>query len=71
MIVLKSRVRGIYERMEQNYVTGVGKDTVFKETSKGWFVYLEGLDPFFVGTTQPKSLNVGDKVTITIEKESK
>lgn len=71
MIVLKSTVRAIAERFSPKHVSGVGKEATFLEQSSGWFLHLDGLDPIWVGKTEPKSIKVGDRVKLTIEKEFK
>lgn len=58
----------VQEKIEQVHVSGVGPDTVFKEVSRGWFMYLVGSwEGLYVGEVKPAFAH-GDTVRITFEK---
>lgn len=66
--VINSKVTDIREESSREYVKGIGNEAIFKEVSKGWFLYLEGShEALHVGMEKPE-LEKGDRVKITLEK---
>ena len=68
---LVTKVTGIEEKFTRQYVSGAGKDTVFRDVSRGWFVLLEGINDWIyldVLPPLPDELDVGDTVHITLAK---
>lgn len=68
--VINTKVVNIEEEFVPTYLSGFGDTALFENRSKGWFVYLEGsYEAIHVGAEKPE-LTKGDRVRITIERES-
>lgn len=66
-IVFHAPIVSLEEKTDQMYVSGVGKDAVFKPIPGGWFMQLEGsYEALFIGMEKPK-VCVGDIVTVIFE----
>jgi hypothetical protein len=66
-----STVKEVSEQFSNKYVTGFGDNVVFQKASLGWYIHLEGsYEALYVGVERPV-LQQGDRVSITIEKETK
>jgi hypothetical protein len=64
--VIHTRVLKISEKKTQEYVSGYGKDAVFRTVSLGWFLLAEGFgEAICLGPNKP-NLSEGDKIKITI-----
>jgi len=67
--VIRTRVTDVFERKQDCWVSGVGKDAVFSTKNLGWYILLDGShEAIFLDTIRP-DLAVGDIVEITIQKE--
>lgn len=68
--IINTKVANIEEEFVPTYISGIGKDALFENRSKGWFAYFEGsYEAIHVGAEKPE-LAKGDRVRITIERES-
>lgn len=66
--VIYTKVCEVEEEFQPCYISGIGKDAIFENRSKGWFVYLEGsYEALLVGKEKP-DLQKGDRIKITLEK---
>lgn len=65
-IVTTARVRAVVESTTAEYVSGYGKDAVFRNVSLGWWIHFDGNWSMCVGAEKPK-ISAGDTVRITIE----
>jgi hypothetical protein len=66
--VIRTRVLKISEKKTQEYVSGYGKDAVFRTVSLGWFLLAEGFgEAICLGPDKP-NLSEGDKIKITIRR---
>jgi len=66
--VIATTVIGVNEEHRKVWVSGIGKETVFREHSLGWFVHLDGSDEAICLGAERPVLKVGDAIKITIEK---
>lgn len=66
--VINSKVADVKEEFQPCWISGFGKDAVFENRSRGWFIYLEGsYEALHVGKEKPE-LQKGDRIKITLEK---
>lgn len=65
---INTTVRGVSQRTEAVYVTGQGKEAVFSEVVKGWYVHFDGSrESIYLGMEKP-DLEIGSEVEITIKR---
>jgi hypothetical protein len=63
-----TRVTRVWEHKERDHAGGTGADALFTERNLGWFLAMEGsYEALPLGPTKP-TLEVGDKILVTIEK---
>ena len=68
--VLSCRVERVFEHFTQRHIRGSGKEAEFEPESQGWFISLDvNFLTLYIGQEKP-SLEKGDRVKITIQKES-
>lgn len=67
IVYIQSIVIGIYQKMDDVYVSGVGKEAVFTKVPGEWFITLAGNMSIGIGHEKP-DLNINDVVIVTIEK---
>lgn len=67
---VRMTVKDVAERFQRDHVRGAGQNAEFTERSLGWFVVLEGWPSALgLGTEKPE-LAKGDKIILTLEKET-
>ena len=68
--IFHTQVVKVEEKFNRIHESGVGPTTIFKNVSKGWYIYLKGsYEGLHLGYSKP-DLSHADHVRITIEKVS-
>lgn len=66
---IHTAITAVREQFDKVYISGTGKEAVFADVSRGWFVHFAGSwEALSVGPDKP-DFDVGDKVHITFMKE--
>lgn len=67
--VMRGRVTAVFEKKEQRHIEGVKDAASFEYKSLGWWITVDKLTTFYIGTEKP-DLKEGQPISIILQPEA-